>query len=187
MRGGKRRTDRSSTKAPADKPEPAALLRFSRQSVSLYGLQPDDVYPRSQAGRPGATPVDFGIGTSSSSSPSMLPSPRLHRRRSYSTLTSLTSDSPDDERTDAASSSDEPETANARRLLSAPLLDEKGPSLSGEAGKRLWRMQSHGKHRHHHHQHDSDGDDSNGDDDDRHNAKDTLVCELFLPSFRLSR
>ena len=87
----------------------------------------------------------------------------------------------------SSSSSDEPETANARRLLRAPLLDEKGPSLSGEAGKRLWRMQSHGKHRHHHHQHDSDGDDSNGDDDDRHNAKDTLVCELFLPSFRLSR
>ncbi|TKA52054.1 hypothetical protein B0A53_04714 [Rhodotorula sp. CCFEE 5036] len=177
-------TSSSSSSSPAAPPPPPPLAYplihgiyppFETEVGWLGACMagPDGVVV-AKAGRPGATPVDFGIGTSSSSSPSMLPSPRLHRRRSYSTLTSLTSDSPDDERTDAASSSDEPETANARRLLSAPLLDEKGPSLSGEAGKRLWRMQSHGKHRHHHHQHDSDGDDSNGDDDDRHNAKDTL-------------
>ena len=113
----------------------------------------------------------------------MLPS-RLHRRRSYSTTTSLASDSLGDERTEGASSADEPEEADRLRLLSSPLvlLEEKGPWPSGEAGKRVWLMESHRKHRHHHHKHDSNGDDASGTDDDGdHNAKDTLVCGPFFP------
>lgn len=170
--------------------------RTSRNLLPLLALPPlyrslrltrrrDDVYLGflcSLENSRGATPLDFGIGTSSSAS--MLPS-RLHRRRSYSTTTSLASDSLGDERTEGASSSaDEPEEADRLRLLSSPLVlpEEKGPSPSGEAGKRVWRMQSHGKgRRHHHHKHDSDGDNASGtDDDDDDNAKDTLVCGPFF-------